>query len=56
MESRYIALEGLEKRFDGLDRPAVANLTIRIASGAVMGLVGPDGAGKTTLMRIWPGC
>nr|WP_278068613.1 hypothetical protein [Edwardsiella ictaluri] len=39
MEGRYIALEGLEKRFDGLDRPAVANLTIRIASGAVMGLV-----------------
>ncbi|AIJ06830.1 MULTISPECIES: ATP-binding cassette domain-containing protein [Edwardsiella] len=55
MESRYIALEGLEKRFDGLDRPAVASLTIRIASGAVMGLVGPDGAGKTTLMRILAG-
>ncbi|AOP43531.2 ATP-binding cassette domain-containing protein [Edwardsiella piscicida] len=55
MESRYITLEGLEKRFDGLDRPAVASLTIRIASGAVMGLVGPDGAGKTTLMRILAG-
>ncbi|EFE22255.1 ABC transporter, ATP-binding protein, partial [Edwardsiella tarda ATCC 23685] len=55
MVSHYIELEGLEKRFAGLDRPAVASLTTRIASGAVMGLVGPDGAGKTTLMRILAG-
>ncbi|WP_077998976.1 ATP-binding cassette domain-containing protein [Edwardsiella tarda] len=55
MVSHYIELEGLEKRFEGLDRPAVASLTTRIASGAVMGLVGPDGAGKTTLMRILAG-
>ncbi|WP_370549786.1 ATP-binding cassette domain-containing protein [Edwardsiella tarda] len=55
MVSHYIELEGVEKRFAGLDRPAVASLTTRIASGAVMGLVGPDGAGKTTLMRILAG-
>lgn len=55
MVSHYIELEGLEKRFAELDRPAVASLTTRIASGAVMGLVGPDGAGKTTLMRILAG-
>lgn len=55
MVSHYIELEGLEKRFAGLDRPAVASLTTRIASGAVMGLVGPDGAGKTTLIRILAG-
>ncbi|MGY0161826.1 ATP-binding cassette domain-containing protein [Edwardsiella tarda] len=55
MVSHYIELEGVEKRFEGLDRPAVASLTTRIASGAVMGLVGPDGAGKTTLMRILAG-
>ncbi|XEH50911.1 ATP-binding cassette domain-containing protein [Edwardsiella tarda] len=55
MVSHYIELEGLEKCFEGLDRPAVASLTTRIASGAVMGLVGPDGAGKTTLMRILAG-
>ncbi|WP_370556371.1 ATP-binding cassette domain-containing protein [Edwardsiella tarda] len=55
MVSHYIELEGLEKRFEGLAHPAVASLTTRIASGAVMGLVGPDGAGKTTLMRILAG-
>ncbi|WP_278809864.1 ATP-binding cassette domain-containing protein [Obesumbacterium proteus] len=50
-----IVLDGVEKRFEGMDRPAVASLSTRIASGAVMGLVGPDGAGKTTLIRMLAG-
>ncbi|AMO82709.1 multidrug ABC transporter ATP-binding protein [Obesumbacterium proteus] len=50
-----IVLDGVEKRFAGMDRPAVASLSTRIASGAVMGLVGPDGAGKTTLIRMLAG-
>lgn len=50
-----IVLEGVEKRFKGMDRPAVASLTTCIESGAVMGLVGPDGAGKTTLIRMLAG-
>ncbi|SUH38563.1 putative ABC transporter ATP-binding protein MA_1747 [Salmonella enterica subsp. enterica] len=35
-----------------MDKPAVAPLDCTIHSGYVTGLVGPDGAGKTTLMRI----
>lgn len=50
-----IVLDGVEKRFAGMDRSAVASLSTRIASGAVMGLVGPDGAGKTTLIRMLAG-
>lgn len=50
-----IVLDGVEKRFASMAQPAVASLTTRIASGAVMGLVGPDGAGKTTLIRMLAG-
>lgn len=50
-----IVLDGVEKRFAGMAQPAVASLTTRISSGAVMGLVGPDGAGKTTLIRMLAG-
>ncbi|WP_111742097.1 ATP-binding cassette domain-containing protein [Leminorella richardii] len=38
-----------------MSQPAIASLTTRIESGAVMGLVGPDGAGKTTLIRMLAG-
>ncbi|EJJ0662042.1 ATP-binding cassette domain-containing protein [Cronobacter sakazakii] len=50
-----IVLNGLVKRFPGLEKPAVAPLSVTIRAGSVTGLVGPDGAGKTTLMRILAG-
>ncbi|MEQ4673840.1 ATP-binding cassette domain-containing protein [Providencia vermicola] len=50
-----ISLKGVEKSFSGLDSPAVESLTIDIHGGSVTGLVGPDGAGKTTLMRMLAG-
>ena len=31
---------------------ALAEVTIRVTAGRVTGLIGPDGAGKTTLMRL----
>lgn len=40
----------LLKKFDALT--AIENLSLRIEKGEMVGLVGPDGAGKTTLMRI----
>ena len=43
------------KRFAGGSKPAVDSLTANILSGRVTGLVGPDGAGKTTLMRLFAG-
>lgn len=38
-----------------MDKPAVAPLDCTIHAGYVTGLVGPDGAGKTTLMRMLAG-
>ena len=46
--------EKLVKRFGGA-RPALDGVDIEIPAAQVTGLVGPDGAGKTTLIRILAG-
>jgi len=45
-----IQTERLTKRFGDLS--AVDELTLTVAEGEIFGLVGPDGAGKTTTMRL----
>ncbi|MGL5701494.1 MAG: ABC transporter ATP-binding protein, partial [Kluyvera sp.] len=55
MSNNQIQLHGLIKQFAGMDKPAVARLDCTIKPGYVTGLVGPDGAGKTTLMRMLAG-
>lgn len=55
MSEAVIKLNGLIKRFTGMDKPAVAKLDCTLQAGYVTGLVGPDGAGKTTLMRMLAG-
>ncbi|CDH04785.1 putative transport protein (ABC superfamily,atp_bind) [Xenorhabdus bovienii str. oregonense] len=50
-----IILDGVEKTFPGLEIPAVSHLNAEIQGGSVTGLVGPDGAGKTTLIRMLAG-
>ncbi len=45
-----IRAKGLTKKFDGT--PALDDLTIEVEEGEIFGLVGPDGAGKTTTMRL----
>ncbi|KMW72778.1 multidrug ABC transporter ATP-binding protein [Photorhabdus luminescens subsp. luminescens] len=50
-----IKLEKAEKTFPNLSHPAVSSLTAEIYGGSVTGLVGPDGAGKTTLIRMLAG-
>ncbi|VAW79976.1 ABC-type efflux pump, duplicated ATPase component YbhF [hydrothermal vent metagenome] len=54
--SPAIQLTGLRKTFAGA-RPVIAldNLSLQIKRGKVTGLIGPDGAGKTTLMRVAAG-
>lgn len=50
-----IVIDRLEKRFDSLPEPAVSALSTEIQCGMITGLVGPDGAGKTTLIRMLAG-
>jgi drug efflux transport system ATP-binding protein len=49
-----VRFESLVKRF-GAGSPAIEGLSATITPGHVTGLVGPDGAGKTTLMRLMAG-
>lgn len=46
---------GVVKRFPKSPNPALDGVAIAIAPGKMTGLVGPDGAGKTTLIRILAG-
>jgi ABC-2 type transport system ATP-binding protein len=48
-----IRLEGLGKKFGEVI--AVDGLSFEVAEGEIFGLVGPDGAGKTTTMRLLTG-
>jgi ABC-2 type transport system ATP-binding protein len=48
-----IVAEGLKKSFPGVC--AVDNLSFDVRAGEIFGLVGPDGAGKTTTLRMLAG-
>ena len=45
-----IEINSLTKSFG--DITAVDHLDLRVKSGTIFGLIGPDGAGKTTTMRM----
>ena len=48
-----VAVDGLMKRFAAV--AAVDGLSFAVSRGEIFGLVGPDGAGKTTTMRMLAG-
>ena len=53
MASPLIRLANVSKRFG--DQTALDNISAGASGGMVTGLVGPDGAGKTTLIRLMTG-
>ena len=48
-----VEAEGLVRRFGAVT--ALDQLSLTVEAGELFGLVGPDGAGKTTAMRIFAG-
>ncbi len=48
-----VVTRGLTRRFGSLT--AVRDLTLEVARGEMFGIVGPDGAGKTTTLRLLAG-
>lgn len=53
--SHAVILHGLGMRFAGTETPALDNINASMPAGSITGIVGPDAAGKTTLMRILAG-
>lgn len=43
---------GLRYRYAGADRDAVSNVDLAVPRGALYAIIGPNGCGKTTLLRL----
>lgn len=52
MSKPVVTIRHVSKTFEGQKQPAIQNLSLSLESGQIIGLVGPDGAGKTTLIRL----
>ncbi len=55
MLNNFVEIKGITRKFPGDTEPALDNITAVIEKGKITGLVGPDGAGKTTLIRLITG-
>ena len=53
MTNALLSIRNLTKKFGSL--VAVDRLTLDVEQGEIFGLIGPDGAGKTTAMRLMLG-
>ena len=47
-----LRFESVTKRYPGMSRPAVDDLTFTVPPGKVLVLVGPSGCGKTTVLKM----
>lgn len=55
MNKDFVEILHLSKQFDKLSPPALNDITASIPKGKIVGIAGPDGAGKTTLIRLIAG-
>jgi ABC-2 type transport system ATP-binding protein len=52
MNDIVVSVNNVSKLFKNEKKPALSDISIQLTAGKIIGLVGPDGAGKTTLMRL----
>lgn len=55
MSEDLVVIRQLSKIFSGSTTPALENIETNFPKGKIIGLAGPDGAGKTTLIRLIAG-
>ncbi|WP_428681710.1 energy-dependent translational throttle protein EttA [Sphingopyxis sp.] len=56
MAAQYsFVMKGLTKTYPGAQKPTLSNLSLQFYPDAKIGIVGPNGTGKSTLMKIMAG-
>ncbi|MBN1202135.1 MAG: ABC-F family ATP-binding cassette domain-containing protein [Anaerolineae bacterium] len=50
-----LVVSNISKHFPGVDEPVLSNISFTVNPGERVGLIGPNGCGKTTLLRIITG-
>ncbi|NBU84229.1 MAG: energy-dependent translational throttle protein EttA [Sphingomonadaceae bacterium] len=56
MAAQYaFVMKGMTKSFPGAQKPVLSNIDLQFYQGAKIGIVGPNGVGKSTLIKIMAG-
>jgi len=56
MAAQYsFVMKGMTKTFPGANKPVLSNINLQFYPDAKIGIVGPNGTGKSTLMKIMAG-
>ena len=56
MAAQYaFVMKGMTKTFPGAQKPVLSNISLQFYQGSKIGIVGPNGVGKSTLIKIMAG-